>query len=380
MDRREQPPKDSIVRLADLEWLDLSDLIRMDEEWRLTLVAVSRLHLAVSAVLALIVIGYVWFAASSLGPLEMVVMGGILLCVGGMAFLVASSKNDPTRLLANLRIVVLLSILATSLMVYSLRELQGDYYLLYLLPLVSAAGYLGFAGGLLAGVASALAYAVVFLLSPVFLTPGSLSALLLRTLVLVLVASLLGLISERHLSLLNAMRSSHTQAIQLAVTDSRTGLFNAAYLQSRLKSEISRAERSKTPLAFLVLDVDDLGRINEKYGYDTGDSVLQTIGRIIQKQLRASDIPGRWGVDEFGVLLFNSDPTGAETVARRILAQVADHPFTGSAGGKEFRVAVAAGIAAFPAHTQDKTGSELVERAYHALGQAKAANSIVVWS
>jgi diguanylate cyclase (GGDEF)-like protein len=377
------PPNagDEQIRLADLEWLDLSDLIRMDDEWRMTLATISRLHLAVNIVLALIVIGYSWMGRGSpASPVDVGAMVGIVLCIAGMAYFVWMSQNGPSSILRNLRFVVFLSILAVTLMVYLLRDLQGDYYLLYFLPLVSAAGYLGFSGGLLAGVASAVAYALVFFVSPVSLAPGSISALILRTLVFVLVACLLGLIAERHLSLLTALRTSHTQAIRLAVTDSKSGLYNASFLQSRLGGEISRAERSETPLAFLVVDVNGMDQINREHGYSSGDAVLKALGGIIQKQSRLSDIPSRWGVDEFGVLLYNSDALGAEAVAARIAEDVSRESFTDPTTGRPFTVSVSAGIAVYPVHTKDKTGTQLVDHAYEAMRRAKSGHSITIWT
>jgi diguanylate cyclase (GGDEF)-like protein len=244
---------------------------------------------------------------------------------------------------------------------------------------VSAAGYLGFSGGLVAGVASALAYALVFSVSPVSFAPDSLSALILRTLIFVLVASLFGLIAERHLSLLTALRASHTQAIQLAITDTKSGLYNASFLQSRLSGEISRAERSKTPLAFLVVDVDGMDQINREHGYSSGDAVLKSLGAIIQKQLRLSDIPSRWGVDEFGVLLYDSDAQGAEAVAARIAGDVSREAFADPNTGRPFAVSVSVGIAVYPVHTQDKSGTQLVDRAYQAMQRAKSDHSIAIW-
>ncbi|MGE5264778.1 MAG: GGDEF domain-containing protein [Acidobacteriota bacterium] len=380
MDQFPQIAGDEHIRLADLEWLDLSELIRMDDEWRRTLATISRLHLGVNALLALVVIGYDWMGRGSpTSPVEIGAMLGIGLCIAGMAYFVWVSQTGPSGILPNLRFVVFLSILAVTLMVYLLRDLQGDYYLLYFLPLVSAAGYLGFSGGLVAGVASALAYALVFSASPVSFAPDSISALILRTLIFVLVASLFGLIAERHLSLLTALRASHTQAIQLAITDTKSGLYNASFLQSRLSGEISRAERSKTPLAFLVVDVDGMDQINREHGYSSGDAVLKSLGAIIQKQLRLSDIPSRWGVDEFGVLLYDSDAQGAEAVAARIAGDVSREAFADPNTGRPFAVSVSVGIAVYPVHTQDKSGTQLVDRAYQAMQRAKFDHSIAIW-
>ncbi len=374
------PHGEELVRLADLEWLDLSDLIRIDEEWRRTLASVARLHLIITTVIAALVTAYILVLRPATTNGELLAVGGMILCLAAMAVLLVAARGNENRLLQSLRLIVLLSIVAVSLMVLLLRDLQGDYYLLYLLPLVSAAGYLGFTGGLLAGIASAIAYAVVFFLSPVSLAPGSLAALLLRMLVFILVGSLLGLISERHLSLLSALRASHTQAIQLAITDSKTGLLNQRFMQSRLASEISRAERSKNPVSFLAIEVQGLEEIRHNRGLSVADAILQAIGQIIQKQLRLTDVASRWGTDEFGVLLYNSDAAGAENVARRIAADLAKEIFADSTSGERFPVTIAQGIATFPTHTKDKSGKELVDRAFRAAHHARTQDGVSVSS
>jgi diguanylate cyclase (GGDEF)-like protein len=374
------PHGEELVRLADLEWLDLSDLIRIDEEWRRTLVNVARLHLIITTVIAALVTAYILALHPATTFAELLGVGGMILCLVLMAGLLVATHGNESRLLQSLRLIVLLSIIAVSLMVLLLRDLQGDYYLLYLLPLVSAAGYLGFTGGLLAGVASAIAYAIVFSLSPVSLAPGSVAALLLRMLVFILVASLLGLISERHLSLLSALRASHTQAIQLAITDTKTGLLNQSFMESRLASEISRAERSQNPVSFLAIRVNGFEEIRHERGFAVADNVLHTIGQIIQKQLRMTDVASRWGDDEFGVLLYNSDASGAENVAQRIAVDLGHQTFGDPAKGETFAVAVTQGIATFPAQTNDKSGKELVDRAFEAMAHARTRDGIATSS
>ncbi len=374
------PHGEELVRLADLEWLDLSDLIRIDEEWRRTLSNVARLHLIITTVIAALVAAYILVLRPTTVLSELLIVGGMIFCLIAMAVLLVTAGGNENRLLRALRLIVLLSIVAVSAMVFLLRDLQGDYYLLYLLPLVSAAGYLGFTGGLLAGIVSAIAYAIVFFLSPVSLAPGSVAALLLRMLVFILVGSLLGLISERHLSLLSALRASHTQAIQLAITDTKTGLLNQRFMQSRLGSEISRAERSQNPVSFLAIDVPGLEEIRHERGLAVADAVLQGIGQIIQNQLRLTDAASRWGTDEFGVLLYNSDATGAENVAQRIAAEVAARAFADPTSGQRLTVAVAQGIATFPTHTKDRSGKELVDRAFRASRRAQTDGGITVSS
>ena len=130
MDQFPQNAGDEHIRMTDLEWLDLSDLIRIDDEWRRALAIISQLHLAVSAMLALVVIGYNWVGRGGPpSPVETGAMVGIGLCIAGMAFFVWASQTGTSRILSNLRFVVFLSRRAVSLMAYLLRDLQGDYHL-----------------------------------------------------------------------------------------------------------------------------------------------------------------------------------------------------------------------------------------------------------
>lgn len=377
------PPVQDLVDLNKLEWLDLSDLVRMDAEWRHTLVLVTRLHFGISVVLAAgtLIVGVVLRPESD--AMTFLLCGGIVAAIAAMGYLLWWARNDEERLVKSLWPLVTLSILAVTFTVFFLRGLQGDFFLLYLLPLISAAGYLGFTGGLGAGLASALAYSTIVALSVEFTGPV-VSALLLRDVIFILVPGLFGLITERHLSLLDALRASHTQAIYLAVTDTKTGLFNQRYLATRLRSEIARAERAKLPLSFLVIDVNNLSAINHEQGFSAGDAVLDALGKIVQKQLRATDVPSRWGADEFGILLYNSDAAGAEIVAKRVAADISAEPIKNPETGQPIPVSIAQGIATFPAHTKDRSGSELTERAETALRQAKArdgkSNSIAIYS
>jgi diguanylate cyclase (GGDEF)-like protein len=183
---------------------------------------------------------------------------------------------------------------------------------------------------------------------------------------------------------LQGLRASHNQAIYLAVTDTKTGLFNQHYLSTRMRSEIARAERAKIPVSFLMIDVNNLTQVNARFGFAGGDMVLDALGKVILKQLRATDIPSRWGADEFGVLLYNSDGAGATIVARRIADEIAATAFKDPESGRTFHVSMAQGIASYPHDTVDRTGNELTARALDALRRGKSqdgrGNSITVYS
>ncbi|HTJ80680.1 MAG TPA: GGDEF domain-containing protein [Polyangiaceae bacterium] len=105
---------------------------------------------------------------------------------------------------------------------------------------------------------------------------------------------------------------------ELARHDALTGLLNRRELEARFGHERSRAQRAKTPLAFLLIDLDLLRETNNKKGHEAGDAALRTTGAILKEELRAHDIAARFGGDELGVVLPGAGSLEAALVARRI--------------------------------------------------------------
>jgi diguanylate cyclase (GGDEF)-like protein len=111
------------------------------------------------------------------------------------------------------------------------------------------------------------------------------------------------------------------QADQLATlseTDALTGLNNARGLTKRLQQEVARFRRYREPLAVLLIDLDDLKRINDRYGHRIGDVAIRDVAAAIRAELRASDIAARWGGDEFAILAPSTSELAARALAERI--------------------------------------------------------------
>lgn len=151
---------------------------------------------------------------------------------------------------------------------------------------------------------------------------------------------------------------------ELATHDRLTGLLNRGRIGELLDHEVERAERYGAPLAFILLDIDHFKHLNDTHGHPAGDAVLRELARRLEGQLRASDRLGRWGGEEFLVMLPETGEEGAREVAERLRQAVAERPFD-MAG----RVTISLGVAERRAG-EDNT--HLVERVDRALYRAKA--------
>jgi diguanylate cyclase (GGDEF)-like protein/PAS domain S-box-containing protein len=130
--------------------------------------------------------------------------------------------------------------------------------------------------------------------------------------------------------------------------DPLTDLLNRSAFERELERELSLASRYRTPCAMLVLDVDNLKSVNDVHGHLAGDGVLRAVAMALQKRLRQTDIAGRLGGDEFGVLLPQADEAAARTVAGEILAAVRAHEIAPGGGGGSASVSLGIAIVKIP--------------------------------
>ncbi len=163
----------------------------------------------------------------------------------------------------------------------------------------------------------------------------------------------------------------------MMVRDSLTGLLNHASLLDRLTAEVCREQRQDGRIAFALLDIDQFKQINDRYGHPAGDRVLTNLSRLLKQRLRKSDIVGRYGGEEFGIVLPDTSPEEAAKVVdnlRRVFQSLHYE-----ADGEKFQVTFSCGIAAWP---DCRCSSSLVDAADRALYLAKRAgrNRIVLAS
>ncbi len=135
------------------------------------------------------------------------------------------------------------------------------------------------------------------------------------------------------------------QARRQAKTDSLTGIANHRHFHETLDREISRADRRKCRFTLLLVDIDNFKKINDTYGHQVGDAVLVDLTRRITAIIRAGDLLSRYGGEEFGLILPETDLDGAVSLAERVLKTVGSHPFVFS--HKEIWYTVSIGLAVY---------------------------------
>lgn len=156
-------------------------------------------------------------------------------------------------------------------------------------------------------------------------------------------------ITTEHLVSAVASRVERARTLRsFMVRDSLTGLLNHSKIEEQLDVQVARAQRQRTRLVFAMIDADNFKAVNDTHGHLVGDRVIKTIGRLLKQRLRKTDIIGRWGGDEFAVILPDTDGLTARRVleeARQGFAQVRHQSPEGA-----FHVTLSCGIADYPAY------------------------------
>jgi diguanylate cyclase (GGDEF)-like protein len=155
---------------------------------------------------------------------------------------------------------------------------------------------------------------------------------------------------------------------QLAIRDPLTEVFNRRYLMEALARERSRATRLGSPLSLCLLDVDHFKSVNDAYGHPAGDAVLVHFAATASIGLRANDVFGRYGGEEFMLIVPDTDATGAAAIAERIRERIAGASFPGVPSDRQITVTI--GLATV---SHDETVPALIARTDAALYAGKQA-------
>ena len=164
--------------------------------------------------------------------------------------------------------------------------------------------------------------------------------------------------------------------VRTGLTDVLTGWYNRRYLQTRIREEIRLGQRHGYPLCCLMMDIDNFKLINDNYGHLAGDILLREVTRRLKIQIRSSDVPARFGGDEFAVLMPQTQLEEGIHLAERMLRAVAAKPI---AVDREcvLTTTISIGAAEHPAKSSDKNvdilSDNLLTQADRALYQAKSA-------
>jgi len=168
---------------------------------------------------------------------------------------------------------------------------------------------------------------------------------------------------------ISEQKDRQDELLRLATTDPLTGTFNRRFATERLAEAFDRHKRYASPATVLMIDIDHFKKVNDTYGHDAGDVVLQGLAKLLRAQLRGVDMVARWGGEEFLVLMPETPAEPSAVVAERILAAVRATPFAVSGG--TVRITVSIGAASF---TPDVASADaLVKQADMALYDAKSA-------
>jgi diguanylate cyclase (GGDEF)-like protein/PAS domain S-box-containing protein len=168
---------------------------------------------------------------------------------------------------------------------------------------------------------------------------------------------------------ITAERTTQDRIYQLAHFDALTGLMNRTMLHEHMVKVISECERHDKKAAILFIDLDGFKSINDTHSHSTGDYVLKEIAGRLKDIVRKEDYVARLGGDEFVALLTDTNPEGAEALAKRLLAEIANPIFSGNA---TFQLKASIGMSIFPGDGND--AQTLLQHADLAMYRAKAAD------
>jgi len=149
--------------------------------------------------------------------------------------------------------------------------------------------------------------------------------------------------------------------------DPLTKIFNRGYWESRLQSEFQRYFRTRSPSVLIMLDIDHFKKVNDTYGHQGGDTVLRTLGALLIKQYRITDILGRYGGEEFGILLLDTTTEMALSLAENLSKELANTPIIHDK--KEIKITLSFGITQI--NESFKSHDQWIDMADKALYQSK---------
>ena len=166
---------------------------------------------------------------------------------------------------------------------------------------------------------------------------------------------------------------------EVSSKDALTGLYNRWFVIEKLEGEMNRALRHGSPMSLLMLDIDHFKRINDTWGHPAGDQVLQAIGKLLRESCRVFDVAGRYGGEEFCIVLPETPPGNTNVVAERIRRRLESTELP--CGDGSIVVTASIGIAGLGEQSDVLSPGALIDRADRALYSAKSRgrNRVEMW-
>ncbi len=199
--------------------------------------------------------------------------------------------------------------------------------LLYFMPIVAVAWLSTSAASLIVALSAGGAWLASELAITAYATEIIFWNAFTRTATFVILAVMVRIV-RRDRDKLDALNTKLNEALQIearaARTDPLTALPNARSFREALDRELARSQREGAPMGVAYVDLDNFKRINDALGHEAGDQVLRGVGDALRRSVRTEDLPARLGGDEFAILCINPSETGLQSIAERVIAEMAE--------------------------------------------------------
>ena len=171
------------------------------------------------------------------------------------------------------------------------------------------------------------------------------------------------------------LNSANYKLEQISRTDPLTKISNRRDMIEKIEHEKKRFARNGKPFVLIMIDIDNFKLVNDKYGHDAGDFILESIAHLMQASVRKQDIVGRWGGEEFLLLLPETDIVGGEALAEKIRKSVEETPYIFS--NKKIPVTITLGVSVYDRLMELETTIKSADKAMYE-GKNKGKNCVVV--
>jgi len=204
------------------------------------------------------------------------------------------------------------------------------------------------------------------------------NTIIIASLAIITISSLLGLIFFFTFRLTKKISDAHKHIEVMAITDALTGIFSRGHIMERFSEEMERAKRLQKDLGCIMIDIDNFKTVNDTYGHLVGDKTLRDVSRILKNSIRTYDIAGRYGGEEFLIVLPDTNFEDTLSFAERIKNNIREHPIVKSELTPAFTVTVSLGISSM--NNKDISIDNMIKRADDGLYMAKnRGRDTVAW-